>query len=168
MSEISKIKVITLTPFTSSEYHLWTASSLATFKVYKVDKLVLGEEKQPKSDENFDATDESHLKRQEDWEERNILAIEALLKCLNKVDKTKVFRMTNAAKIWSRLEDEYGHISDMHRNIAETALYTLRKDTTISMEDYINKFTGLIQEIDLHPPKEIPEMSIAQVNLTFI
>src|SRR5216117_232572 len=56
----------------------------------------------------------------------------------------------------------------MPRNIAETALYTLRKDTTISMEDYINKFTCLIQEIDLHRPKEIPEMSIAQVNLTFI
>src|SRR5437667_12036360 len=73
--------------------------------------------------------------------------------------------MTNAAKIWSRLEVEYG---DMRRNIAETALYTLRKDTTISMEDYINKFTGLIQEIDLHRPKEIPEMSIAQINLTFI
>src|SRR5205814_8201502 len=39
MSEISKIKVITLTPFTSSEYHLWTASAITTFKAYKVDKL---------------------------------------------------------------------------------------------------------------------------------
>jgi len=168
MSEISKIKVITLAPFIASEYHLWTASALATFQVYKVDKLVLGEEQEPRSDDQFDDNDESHLKRQQDWEERNILAIEALLKCLNKVEKTKVFRMTEAAKIWSRLDDEYGHISDMRRNIAETALYTFRKDTTISMEDYINKFTGLIQEIDLHRPKEIPEMSIAQINLTFI
>ena len=154
MSKISKIKVITLAPFTASEYHLWTASALATFQVYKVDKLVLGEEQEPRSDDQFDDNDESHLKRQQDWEERNILAIEALLKCLNKVEKTKVFRMTEAAKIWSRLDDEYAHISDMRRNIAETALYTLRKDTTISMEDYINKFTGLIQEIDLYRPKE--------------
>ena len=89
--------------------------------------------------------------------------IEALLKCLNKVDKTKVFRTTEAANIWSCLDKEYGHISDMRRNIAGTALYTLRKDPTISMEDYINKFTGLIQEIDLHRPKEIPEMSIAKL-----
>ena len=113
MSEISKIKVITLAPFTSSEYHLWTASALATFKVYKVDKLVLGEEKEPKSDKPFTSSDESHLQCQKDWEERNILAIEALFKCLNKVDKTKVFRMTEVAKIWSRLDKEYGHISDM-------------------------------------------------------
>jgi len=99
MSEISKIKVISLAPFTASEYHLWTASALATFQVYKVDKLVLGEEQEPRSDDQFDDNDESHLKRQQDWEERNILAIEALLKCLNKVEKTKVFRMTEAAKI---------------------------------------------------------------------
>jgi len=99
MSEISKIKVITLVPFTSSEYHLWTASALTIFKVYKIDKLILGTEKEPKSDDNFNDADESHLKRQESWDERNTLAIEALLKCLNKVDKTKVFRMTNAAKI---------------------------------------------------------------------
>ena len=39
---------------------------------------------------------------------------------------------------------------------------------TISMEDYINKFTGFIQEIDLHRSKDIAKMSIAQVNLTFI
>ena len=169
MSEISKIKVITLAPFTSSEYHLWTASALTTFKVYKIDKLILGTEKEPKSDDNFDDdADESHLKRQESWDERNTLAIEALLKCLNKVDKTKVFRMTNAAEIWSCLEDEYGHISDMQWNIAETALFTLRKDSTISMDDYIDKFNSLVQEIDLHRPKEIPEMSTAQINLTFI
>ena len=79
MSEISKIKVITLAPFIASEYHLWTASALATFQVYKVDKLVLGEEQEPRSDDQFDDNDESHLKRQQDWEERNILAIEALL-----------------------------------------------------------------------------------------
>ena len=108
MSEISKIKVITLTPFTSSEYHLWTTSALTTFKVYKIDKLILGTEKEPRVGDKFDVTDESHLQSQANWEERNTLAIEALLKCLNKVDKTKVFRMTNAAKIWSRLEDEYG------------------------------------------------------------
>jgi len=53
MSEISKIKVITLTPFTSSEYHLWIASALATFKVYKVDKLILGTEKEPRSDDKL-------------------------------------------------------------------------------------------------------------------
>src|SRR5436190_13419258 len=44
----------------------------------------------------------------------------------------------------------------------------LRKESTISMEDYINKFIGLVQEIDLHRLKEIPEMSTAQINLTFI
>ena len=38
----------------------------------------------------------------------------------------------------------------------------LRKDSTISMEDYINKFNSLVQEIDLHRLKEIPEMSTAQ------
>ncbi len=53
MSEISKIKVITLAPFIASEYHLWTASALATFQVYKVDKLVLGEEQEPRSDDQF-------------------------------------------------------------------------------------------------------------------
>ena|SRR5438552_1214132 len=76
MSEISKIKVITLTPFISSEYHLWTASALASFKVYKVDKLVLGTENEPQSDDKFDATNESHLQSQANWEERNTVAIE--------------------------------------------------------------------------------------------
>src|SRR5439155_14314344 len=83
-------------------------------------------------------------------------------------EKAKVFRMTEAARIWSRLENEYGHISDMRRNIAEIALFALCKDSTISMDDYINKFTGLVQEIDLYRPTEIPEMSTAQINLTFI
>ena len=44
----------------------------------------------------------------------------------------------------------------------------LRKDSTIGMEDYINRFTSLIQEIDLYWLKEIPKMSTAQINLTFI
>ena len=70
MSEISKIKVITLAPFTSSEYHLWTASALTTFKVYKVDKLVLGTEKEPRVGDKFDVTDESHLQSQANWEEK--------------------------------------------------------------------------------------------------
>ena len=99
MSEISKIKVITLTPFTSSEYHLWIASALATFKVYKVDKLILGTEKEPKSDNKSEEPDESHLKHQESWDKRITLTIEVLLTCPNKVDKMKVFRMTNTAKI---------------------------------------------------------------------
>src|SRR5436309_9051214 len=104
MSKISKIKVITLAPFTASEYHLWTASALATFQVYKVDTLVLGEEQEPHSNDQFDNNDEPHLQYQQDWEERNILAIEVFLRCLNKVEKTKVFRMANAGKIWSRMD----------------------------------------------------------------
>jgi len=41
----------------------------------------------------------SHFQYQEDWEERNNLAIEVLLKYLNKVDKINIFRMINAIKI---------------------------------------------------------------------
>ena len=46
MSEISKIKVITLTSFTLSDYYLWTTSTLVTFKIYKVNNFVLGTEKE--------------------------------------------------------------------------------------------------------------------------
>ena len=156
MSEISKIKVITLTPFTSSEYHVWTASALTIFKVYKVDKLVLGQEKEPKSDKPFNGSDKSHLQCQKDWEERNILMIKALSKWLNKIDKTKVFRMTEAAKIWSRLDKEYGHISDMRHNIAETALFALRKDSTISMGDYTTSLPAWFKKSIFIDPKKSP------------
>src|SRR5438552_16758328 len=41
------------------------------------------------------------------------------------------------------------------------------KDSIIDMEDYINEFNSLVQEINLQRQKEIPEMSTTQINLTF-
>ena len=71
----------------SSDYHLWTTSAFTTFKVYKIDKLILSIEKELKYDAKFDNADESYFKYQKSWNGRNTLPIEVLLKCFSKVDK---------------------------------------------------------------------------------
>jgi hypothetical protein len=48
------------------------------------------------------------------WEDKDGLGKEALLKCLSKPQLMKVYQLQSVTQSWSRLEEEYGHISDIN------------------------------------------------------
>jgi hypothetical protein len=96
------------------------------------------------------------------------LGKEALLKCLSKPELMTVYQLQSAMQIWSCLEEEYGHVSDIKRTAAEFQFYSLRKKDSDSMETNIDKLSAVKQEADYHRPASIPPMTPAQINLTFI
>jgi hypothetical protein len=167
-------KTIVLTKFIPSEYRLWYAQSKATFEVQKILPIILGTEPKPSNvDADGNAVLQAELtvaqrKKISAWEDKDGLGKEALLKCLSKAELMKVYQLQSAFEIWTRLEDEYGHISDIKRTNAESQFYSLRKKDSDKMEDHINKFSSLQQEVDYHRPASIPPMTTAQINITFI
>src|SRR5437667_10599273 len=84
-----------------------------------------------------------------DWNRRHVCAREALLKCLNSADLMKVYSVRESASaIWTRLHEEYGQILDLEYIRAEYKDHMLRKAPETSMDDHINQFTRLRQEVD--------------------
>jgi hypothetical protein len=69
--------------------------------------------------------------------------------------------------IWARLADEYGAVSELRRAHAEASFHTLLKKDDTPIQDHINTFTKLQQEVDYHRGS-IPLLSDIQVNLAFL
>ena len=185
MAEVRSEKTIKLTALKPSEYHLWACQSEATFRVYGVLDIVLGRNPKPAVSEQAttQATDESsdqdaavqalapisaaQRRSITKWQQQDDLARQALLACLQTAELTKVYQLQSAHEIWARLAEEYGPVSDIRRAQAEGAFYSLQKKDETSMQDHINEFTRLQQEVDYHRGT-IPALSFVQINLTFL
>ena len=186
MAEARSEKIIRLTALKPSEYHLWASQSEATFRVYGALDIVLGYEPKPIVSEQVNTTQATDESSDQDaavqalapisaaqrrvlakWEQQDDLARQALLACLQKAELTKVYQLQSAHEIWARLAEEYGPVSDIRRAQAEGAFYSLQKKPETSMQDHINEFTTLQQEVDYHRGT-IPLLSSIQINLTFL
>jgi gag-polypeptide of LTR copia-type len=78
-----------------------------------------------------------------EYQRRHNLAYSAIINSLKPSEHLKVYRLYTASRVWTRLHDEYGQISDLRRSQAETAWHALRKEPGTSMADHINQFTLL-------------------------
>ena len=74
----------------------------------------------------------------------------------------------NAPAIWNRLQEEYGQILDIEYIRADYEFHALKKDSRISMNDHINRFTKLLQDVEYNKPPNVPPKDPGIVNLTFI
>ena len=92
---------------------------------------------------------------------------QALLACLEPAELTKVYQLKSAHAIWKRLAHEYGPISDFRRAQVLSEFYALRKESSVSMQEYINEFTSLQQEVDYHR-SNISPLTNDEINLTFL
>jgi hypothetical protein len=101
----------------------------------------------------------------EKWQLRHDIARQALPAGLQPAELTKVHHRQSAREIWKRLADEYGGVSDLKRAQANTAFYSLYQSSTTTMQDHINAFTKLQQEVNYH--RESP-LSDVDVNLAFL
>jgi hypothetical protein len=103
----------------------------------------------------------------EKWQTHHNLAHQALLACLAPEELTKVYQLHSVHEIWKRLADEYGPVSDFRRAQATSAFYSLQRKSSTSMQDHINIFTRLQQEVDYHRGN-IPALTNTKINLTFL
>jgi len=90
-----------------------------------------------------------------------------LLAYLESVELTKDYQLKSTHEIWKCLTDEYDPVSDFRRAQATLELYTLQKKPSTSMQEHINEFTHLQQEVDYHRDN-IPPLTNDEVNLTFL
>ena len=74
----------------------------------------------------------------------------------------------SAAGIWTRLHEEYGQILDLEYIRANNEYHILRKAPETSMDDHINRFTRLRQEVDYHKPLNAQSQTDGMANLTFL
>jgi hypothetical protein len=112
MSDSKKdIKIISLTKFAPDEYHLWAAQTESTFVVRKVWDIVVGIEQCPGPASIDDGDPEvasttgsattaqvssATRKKIVSWNERQALARQALLTCLDKATLTRVVHLKSA------------------------------------------------------------------------
>jgi hypothetical protein len=172
-------KTIRLTGLIPENYRLWASQSEATFRVYGVLDIVLGREANPSPERAASSTPSestpdhnaepplsaAQRKLIEKWQLRHDLSRQALLSCLQPAELTKVYHLQSAHDIWKCLADEYGGVSDLKRAQANASFYSLQKQPTLSMQDHINAFTKLQQEVNYH--RESP-LSDVDVNLAFL
>jgi transposase InsO family protein len=149
-------------------YLLWADKAKAAFLVAKVLPIVDGRQSNP-----YPLTEPANLtaaqrKELDDWQHKDDLARSALISSLKPTEHFKVFNLTTAHAVWSRLQDEYGQISDLKRATAETEWHSLIKSPSTSMNDHIDKFTSLQQELNFQRPGDIPQLSRTAVNLNFL
>ena len=74
----------------------------------------------------------------------------------------------SASAIWTRLHEEYGQILDLEYIRASNEYHILRKAPETSMDDHINQFTRLRQEVDYHKPPNARSEIDGMANLTFL
>ena len=87
-----------------------------------------------------------------DWNRRHALAREALLKALDSGELMKVYPVRESAPaIWTRLHEEYGHVLDIEYIRADNQFHALRKAPDTSMNDHIDQFTKLLQDVAGRP-----------------
>ena len=173
-------KTIKLTGLVPENYRLWASQSESTFRVYGVLDIVLGREPNPSPERAASSTPSSDTpdgdgqerpvtaaqrKSTERWQSRHDLARQALLTCLEPAELTKVYHLQLASEIWKRLADEYGAVSDLKQAQASAAFYALQKRENVMMQQHINTFTQLQQEVNYH--RDVPLLNI-DVNLAFL
>jgi hypothetical protein len=98
------------------------------------------------------------------WNERQALARQALLTCLDRATLTLAVHLKSAQEIWTSLAKEYGHVSDIKRGEAQTAFYGLVKNTSTPMADHIDLLVQLQQQVDYHRPPSIEPISNLETN----
>lgn len=170
-------KIIKLKELQPNNYRLWAAQSESTFEVHGVLDIVLGREPHPSAaqattpPEDADAPvllTPAQRRSAVMWEQKNAIARQALLACLQPAELTKVYSAKSAHDIWQRLADEYGAISNLRLAHAESAFYSFRKDPQTPMQDHINKFAALQQDVDYQRGISMPHLSDIQINLAFL
>ena len=172
--EVQKhVATITLSKLVPSEYRMWVVQAEATLGVYDCLEIVLGNEQNPtppiNANGNLPAINAALRIRINDWNRRHARAREALLKCLNSADLMKVYSVReSAAGIWTRLHEEYGQILDLEYIRANNEYHILRKAPETSMDDHINQFTRLRQEVDYHKPPNARSEIDGMANLTLL
>src|SRR5436190_13916008 len=148
---------ITLTKLEDTDYYqLWCTTTKSTFDIHNILNIVLGTEPKP-TDANEDVL--------VDWDRRHKLAKEALLSALKPAQLLRVARLQTAHKIWQRLDDEYGQISELKRAQLDAKLRTLRKADNKKMKDHIHEFESIRQKIEFHSAET---MSKKDVNVAFL
>src|SRR5271169_498060 len=149
-------------------YLLWAHKATATFIVAKVLPVVDGSQPKPYPDLLLAAMSAAQRKKLDEWQHKDDLARSALISALKPTEHLKVFDLTSAHAVWSRLQDEYGSISDLKRAAAETEWHSLVKAPSTSISEHIDKFTSLQQELNFQRPGDIPQLSKTAVNLNFL
>src|SRR5579859_5704534 len=104
-------KTITLNKLKPNEYRLWVVQTEATFDIHKCMGIVLGTELNPTpmDDDGTSLGPVGEIMQATItfWQTRHALVKEALLKCLEPADLTKVLPFRNtAAAIWTPLQEE--------------------------------------------------------------
>jgi len=177
----NKDKAVALTMLKSSHYLLWAAQTKATLAIYNLSNLVLGEEPNPTPSANTTggestASSETEItqitaalrKSIADWERRNAIAVQALLAALPPEILIKVFKLTLASEIWTRLADEFGQVSEIRRNNAIRAWYKLEKSPSTPMSKHITEFERLQLEVDFNCTGSQNPLTLSDINLTFL
>ena len=165
-NEVQKhVATITLSKLVSSEYRMWVVQAEATSGVYDGLPIIHRTEQNPtpplNANGNLPAINSTLCARLNDWNHHHLCAREALLKCLNSADLMKVYSVREiASAIWTWLHEEYGQILDLEYIRADNEYHMLRKAPETSMDDHINQFTRLRQEVDYR------SLSILNLKLT--
>jgi gag-polypeptide of LTR copia-type len=162
-------EIITLAKLHHSDYRIWVSQAEATFTVYDCLNIVQGMEPNPALTQAPGAAiTPANRKLITSWATRHALAREALLRCLDRSELIKVHNLPLASEIWTRLNEEYGAISDALYAKAETQFHSLRKLPTTSVQAHVDNFTKLLADTQYHAPPSTPKMTDAQVNLAFL
>ena len=165
--EVQKhVATITLSKLVPSEYRMWVIQAEVTLRVYKCLEIVCGNEQNPtpqlNANGNLPVINVALCARINDWNHRHVRAREALLKCLNSADLMKVYSVRESASaIWTQLHEEYSQILDLEYIRVDNEYHLLRKAPETSMDDHINQFTRLRQEVDYHKPLNAQSLSRA-------
>ena len=192
MSTTTREKTVKLAPFKPEHYRLWKLQAELTLQVHNLHNIVLGREPIPsagpaaqtESTETPEASTSTSstaapthairvttpaLQRKiQEWERRHTLAHKALVNALEPPELIKVSHLKTAHEIWTRLQDEYGHISQIQCIKAENDLHALIKTPPTPMKDHIQEFTRRQEEVDYQRPGDIPLMTNTQINLAFM
>jgi len=165
-------KTITLTKLKPQEYRLWVITARATFDVYGVLDIVEGREPDPtpvNPDGAPGAINTQHRSKIQKWKRNHGLAREALLKALEPAELLKVGPVQGSApEIWNRLEKEYGQVIRTEYVRALRAFYSYEKDDKTSMEDHINRFEKLLQDVEYTKPPTFQPRDRGEVNMAFM
>ena len=161
-----KIETFSLTKLQPSYYRMWRAQAETTFTLYNCFDIVKGEELRPVP-EGQNITP-AMRKLQRDWDIRHYKAKDALLKALDDAQLVSVYNLNTAAEIWLKLKNEYGQVSLAMYSRAKAAFYGMIKNDDTSMQDHINDFKKRLELMESNRPDEVPALSRADTNITFM
>ena len=161
-----KIETFSLTKLQPSYYRMWRAQAETTFTLYNCFDIVKGEELRPMP-EGQNITP-AMRKLQRDWDVRHYKAKDALLKALDDAQLVSVYNLNTAAEIWLKLKNEYGQVSLTMYSRAKAAFYGMIKNDDTSMQDHVNDFKKRLELMESNRPDEVPALSRADTNITFM